>query len=549
MSLIKSILKYAIILFVIAFAVVSILAGIMLLFPNVKLFGFRYAASKTGSAIIVNNATVSSVTVETNNFDIVVLPNSEEGVSKNNRLRMVIENRYTGFSNAKYNKEIMNQTLVLNLTTNEYVPFTEFKDLNLSNFRTSEGNYVIKIKEPTGLISYGNSKISIYVPENAENVAYNLKTNKGAIKFIKNAIHINESLSTSDITIDVKSALGSFNLDNAKMATGSSLNIANYIGKVDINSEQIGNVVINSNSGNFTFKNIGYEEFAGSLTVTGNNPYVRANKVYGNINFDATTGFIEIKEVAGDSIISTQNGIIRIDKALGGIETNNKSGETTIKQIGESVDISKPVNITSKSGSIKLGGSESATSEEVHGVYYLTKISAESSKVVVNNMYAKLKDFGADYNEIETTKGSVTVNFGESDDIKYLDVETSSGKITLKNIYGVVNAKTGNSSKIYAEFARFAEGKICNFTTSEGNVEVYMPDPTNDADKQYNLNILNKYNKLDIQIGNFTKEGFDGEKDNNGYYNFTKSFPENATTNNTINIKTISGEVIVEEKL
>ena len=59
---------------------------------------------------------------------------------------------------------------------------------------------------------------------------------------------------------------------------------------------------------------------------------------------------------------------------------------------------------------------------------------------------------------------------------------------------------------------------------------------------------IDSKNKLDNQIGNFIKNSFDGEKDNNGYYNFSKSFPENAVTTNTINVKTISGKVVVKEK-
>ena len=161
MELIKSLFKYLLILVVIAFGVVSILAGIMLLFPNVKLFGFRYASSKDSRAIIINSPTITEIQVETNNFDIVILPNSEENVSNNVRFRMVIENNYVGFTNSTYNDEIMNKTHILNLTTNEYVPFTEFTGANIANFMDGEGKYVIKIKEPTGLVSYGSSKISL----------------------------------------------------------------------------------------------------------------------------------------------------------------------------------------------------------------------------------------------------------------------------------------------------------------------------------------------------------------------------------------------------
>jgi len=539
MSLVKNLLKYFLILIVIIFCVAGLLTGIMFLFPNVNLFGFRFAANKDANGILLMNPEITEIQVETNNYDIVIVPNSERDIATNVRFRIVIENNFTGFTNAKYNDKTINNTMFENIETGEYIPVSEFKANNLSSFVKQTGEstkYVVKLKEPTGLMSFGSSRVVIYMPENAENVVYNLKTNTGDITFEKSSINPAQALNTSDITIDVKSYKGSFNLDNAKMAENSNLNIANYLGRVSINSEKIGNVLITSNSGNFTFKNIGYEGFAGNLTVSGNNPYVRVNTIYGNVNFDATTGFLEAKQIKGDSIINTENGIIRIDKALGGIETNNNSGETTIKQIGELNSPSKSVNIVSKSGAINLGGTA-----EGQGVYYLEKISAESSKVVVNNMYSS-------FSEIETTKGSVTVNFATSEGTKNLKVTTNSGAITLKNIYGAIDAKTGNSSKIYAEFSKLALGEASSFATDEGTIELVMPAPTDSADKQYVLNALNRQNKLNVQVGNFTKTSFDGEKDAQGYYNFNKIFPENVATTNTINVKTNSGKIIVKEK-
>lgn len=543
MELIKNLLKYFIILLVLIFCIFGILAGIMFLFPSVNLFGFRFAGSKDSSAIILNTPTLTEIEVETNNYDIVIMPNSESGIASNNRMKLVIENNYTGFSNAKYNNETINKTLVQDIETNEYIEFSEFTPQNLSSFNNG-GKYVIKLKEPTGIISYGSSRVVIYVPENAENVVYNLKTNKGDIVFAPNSIKPTENLNTGDITINVSSYRGSFNLDNAKMAENSNLTITNYLGRVKINSEKIANVVISSNSGNFTFKNIGYQGFAGTLTVSGNNPYVRVDTIFGNVNFDATTGYLQAKEIKGDSIINTDNGIIKIDKALGGIISSNNSGETIIKQIGENTNDYKGVNIISKSGAITLGGTKDA-----EGVYYLTKISAESSKVTIHNMYAVTRNVAdLDYNIIETTKGSVTVNFADTIQEKYLKVTTNSGAITLRNIYGEIDAKTSKSSKIYAEFSSLAEGKVSNFRTDEGTIELIMPAPTNSTDKQYVLNAQNRQNKLDVEIGNYSKSSFDGDKDQDGYYNFTKIFPDGVTTTNTINAKTNSGKIIVKEK-
>lgn len=534
MELIKNLLKYLIILLCLVVGAVSIMAGVLFLVPNARIFNFRYVANHNSNVVNYANMNLTKVNIETNNYDIVVMPNSLQGVDTNSSFKLIIKNNYTGFANN------INQTLIEKLSGSEdkeYLNIQDFKEANFSAFKNGT-ELTLKLIEPMGLVSYGSSKVIVYMPENLTGVEYNLATNKGDIIFAKNSNKSSQKISTSNITINVKSAKGSFNLDNTKMENGSSLFISNYIGKVNINSENIGNVIINSNSGNFTFKNIGYDGFnGGNLTISGNNPYVRVDTVYGKVDFKTTTGFLQVKNIRDVLIAETQNGIIRIDKALGGLQISNNSGETTINQIGSDVLSKKSTTIISKSGTIKLGGDEQSAAK---GVYALDKITAQSSKVIVNNLYAETS-------EIETTKGSVLVNFALTDQAKDLKVYTVSGAITLNNVYGTIDAKTQKSSKISANYAKFVLGSTSSFETDEGIIELTLPAPTNDIQKQYNLNLKTRVNKVDVNVGGFNLTSFASEKDNEGFYNFTEVFPEDVQTTTTLNLKTNNGKLIVKE--
>jgi len=532
MELIKKMLKYLFILIIIAVLACSIMAGVLFLFPNASLFGFRFASGHKENIAIETSSVITKVNVETNHFNIVIKPNCDESKSSpdNENLRVVINNDYTGYS-----KNGLNSVQIKKVDTDEFLDASKFDNVSLAHFKNGD-ELTLVLNEPDGVISYGSSSVIVFLPENATGVEYNLKTNTGKISFEKNNFDESKTISTKNITLSVASAFGSFSLDNASMQDGSDLIISNYIGRVEINSEKIGNVKINSNSGNFTFKQIGYEGFdGGNLTVEGNNPYVRVTgTVFGSVTYtNVTTGFVEIGTIQGDLIYESKNGILRVDKILGSVNTDNESGETTIKQIGDGSVTSTSANIKGKSGAINLGTDDTK-------IYYLSYVKTDSGRVVIKNLASSVSQ------EIETTKGSVEVEFSEDENQKDLKVSTESGSVTLKKVYGKMNITTGNSSKIYAEMVAISTES--NFVTDGGEVELVLPAPTTAENRKYKLAIMNKQkNKMDIKIGNFAKTEFDGEQDENQFYHFSQVFPQEETTENIINIKSNSGLIKVHE--
>ena len=531
MDLIKKMLKYFFILVIIAVLACSLIAGILFLFPSLSLFGLKFASNHEENIAEEINSSVTKVNIETNHYNIVVKPNSDKNSESpdNLNLRVLINNDFTGYS-----KNGITNVGIKKNGSEDFLDASEFDSVNLAHFKNGEELTLI-LSEPEGIISYGASSIVVFLPENASGVEYNLKTNTGKISFSKNSYDESKVVSTKNITLSVSSARGSFNLDNASMQDGSDLTISNYIGRVDINSEKIGNVIINSNSGNFTFKSIGYVGFSGgNLKVEGNNPYIRVtDTVFGNVTYtNVTTGFVEINTIKGDLVYESQNGILRVNKILGSVQSSNDSGETTIKQIGDGVVIPSSANIISKSGTISLGTDETK-------LYYLSQVKNETGRVIIKNLAVSVAE------DIITTKGSVEVAFADDDVKKDLKVTTVSGAVTLKNVSGKMDIKTENSSKIYAHFLSFKDES--SFVTDGGEVELVLPAPTNAEDKQYELNLSNRQkNKLNVSIGAFSQTSFEGEQDENLFYNFVKAFPD-GTSGVKIFVKTNSGMIKIHE--
>ncbi len=529
MELFKNILKYLLILVAIFILGCSLIAGILFVFPKATIFGFRYTANKEENVEIISDATVTKVNISTSNYDIRLIPNSQQNLETNKNLRIVIKNSYMGFTNNK----VVETQLKSGDSEEKTIAVSEIDRTENKEVYYKDGILNLNLVEPKGVISFNNSQIIVYLPENAENVEYNLSTEKGKITFEKSEINEGKLISTSNINISVKNIRGSFSLDNAKMSNGSVLKIQNYLGRVNINSDYISNVEISSNSGNFNFKNIGYDGLDGDLVVSGNNPYVRANSITGNVKFETTTGFIETEEIKKDAVITTKNGIVRLSKILGGLELRNDSGETAIGQIGDGIT-KKSVKIYGKSGLISLGGDESKI------VYNLNSLTTETGKVIIKNLAE------TNVEEISSTKGSINIEFVNNDKQKSSKVKSSSGNIEIKNINGQVDCETSKGT-INATFIKyFGES---NFKTNSSNIQLQLTSPTDDASKQVELNAKNKENKLSVNVGAYSKNKFDGAKDGEGYYNFVQKFPIDCETANKINIVTNSGKIIVKENV
>lgn len=549
MDLIKNLLKYLFILVGIAAFILIILASIMFFVPSVTIFGYRFRDSHNSYVLQLQNLTeVNTITVKTNAYNIRILPNTDSASPSD--FRIVIKNNYVGFVNSENETLLVNNEDVKNFTTLSENAFLERQlDSNSNPVIVDDeevkipGSYVFDLTEVSGIMTYGNSTINIYVPQTFGSVDYNLETNKGVINFAKNTENTYQKVSTGNINIKVNSNRGSFSLDNVNMKSTATLDVKNYLGRIKINSDIGGSVKISSKTGSFLFNNIGSSESTGIedstlsservvLLISGDNPYVTFNNLNGSLKFTSKSGTVEGNNVSGDIITETEGGFLRINKMIGGALISTTSGEVKINQIGNESNLERSINISTQTGNINLGGTE--TEGAIFGK--ISSVTTKSGKITLNNVKN-------DLNRIESTSGSININFEKSNTIKNAVISSNSGAINISNINGEISASTSNSSAINASY--YLIGGASNFTTDNGNINLTLVAPTDEANKQYELKMMNKSDKVDVKIGAYELTTFNGIEKVDGYYVATQSFPTSAENPFVITSKTNSGKITI----
>ena len=559
MSLIKGLFKYLFILLGLLALGVAILAAVMFFVPSVSIFGYRFKSSHAEHTISLAETTdINKVTIKTSAYNINVKPNTNS-ISPNT-FYITIKNNYTGYANSKNDEVLINGQKIseINKFTNDSI---------LENKVDAEGNvvmngdqpvkiagsYMIDLTELSGIISLGGSNVTIYVPQTSHYIDYTLETRSGKISFSKVA-GSDSKVKTNNLNISTTSARGTFSLDNVEMVSTATLEIKNFLGRIQINSDIGGSVKISSKTGSFMFNNIGTEGVSSiegetvesgtkqvMLLITGDNPYVSFKKLNGSLKLTSPSGIVEGEIVNGDIISNSTNARIEVAKLLGGCNIQTKQGNVIINQVGESIAELRPINITTTTGEVKLGQEKKIVRDEetiTYGYVYgkVSTIVTTSGKVTLDNVLNHIDN-------ISTDNGYVNVTFAKNSTVKNANISTKSGAININNIYGNVVAKTENSAPINASYYQI--GGSSDFTTDEGNIKLTIFAPSDESSKQYRLSMKSKSNKFDCQIGNYTLTKLGEETKVDGYYTTQNNFPTDATPTFTLNLKTNAGKIIV----
>lgn len=554
MSLIKGLIKYLFILIALLALGVGILATVMFLVPSVEILGYRFKAShETYSFVLTESNDINKIKIITSGYNINIKPNTNQLTP--NAFFIDIVNNYTGYSNSENDEVLVNGKKVSDVDKFSKENLLENKVdeegniiMNGENPQKIAGSYVIDLTELSGVLSLGSSNVTLYVPQNKNYVDYSLETKSGKISFPK----VNDSTSkvkTNNLNISTTSPRGTFSLDNVEMVNTATLEVENFLGRININSNIGGSVKISSKTGSFIFNDIGTEgvskiedeSVSGAnevmLLITGDNPYVSFKKLNGSLKLTSPSGIVEGEIVNGDIISNTKSARIEVAKILGGCNIQTEQGVVIINQIGENINELRPINITTKTGEIKLGLEKIVGEKTYKNIYgKISTIVTTSGKVTLANVLNNI-------NSVSTESGIVNVSFVKNDTIKNANITTLSGAINIENINGNITAKTENSAPIKASY--YLIGGKSTFTTDEGDINLTIFAPTNATTKQYKLDMKSKSNKFNCEIGKYTLSKLDETSKVEGYYQTQQNFPSDAQNPYTLTLKTNMGKIIV----
>lgn len=449
MELIKKIIVSVLTLVGIALAALIICAGVLVVFPDTKIFGVSY----------INTTNKNPIMSTVNDIDIDAL-----------------KDVYTvEILAGDYNVELTQNTGDLEYVKaelkNNVVGFTKEMDSNKEakldvKYDDATSKLTFTVSEPSGLFLKRDTVLKISFPAQMLDKKVNVisKTNKGITTFGTSET----PLKVNDVTASCDSAKGGVELDDALI--GGDLYIKNILGRINVKNEIKGVVTIDSTIGTYTFNKINDLVVVAGDDGKTNNPAITLNECR-NVNWTSDSGSLVVRNcVIGDIDATTKNANFNIAKTIGAVKIEGTNANVDIAQVGNFVedstseynsynwkDASKDISNTrvvmianSDSGNINIGRS-----------YFELALSTSKGKVDVKNAMRKV--------DVETKSGSINVEFVDGENTitsneldtyivnhftTYLDSTEKIESLIVKTVDGPVNVTNiRNSIKIEAESA------------------------------------------------------------------------------------------------
>lgn len=457
MNLIKKILGMVFIILGILICGVIICAGVLIVFPNTKIFGYSYLnttkiANELDFVENLNNLSTKNgesytFVVESGNFDIKVLTYSEG----TDQVKVELDNKVIGFTNS--------------MDSNK-------KARVLVNYDDTSKTCTMKVFEPNGLFLKRDTTLKVYLPKNFyknNQITFNTTTKNGTAIFgDKNEAN---SIILQNVTCECENIKGSVDFQNVDVK--GDVKIKNILGQIRVDKNLSGNVIIDSTIGTYYFKNIANLTVLAGEDGKVNNPAITVENC-NNLTYKAQSGLLNVKGIVNGKIdITTNNAEINIDTFLKGqfyIKADN--GKVNIKNLGylnadaglSSWNISQPatIDVDKRQIVVKAG--------RVNIVKCLlpTLINLETASLNIENAYRGVG--------VNSTTGSIRVNYvahenGEDAVANYinntllpilqtetLEVVSDSGNIQLNNIQSKVDVQGRVSSQITLDFEMVIAG-------------------------------------------------------------------------------------------
>lgn len=459
--------------------------GVLYLFfvPGSNLFGITYISySRHYKANGFSISKVSTVVVNSYNYDVKILPTKEE------EIYIDVYNNSFGFV-MQQNKDVV------------LVPELKY------------GTLTFDISEPSGFSLNNNSTISLYIPEKSE---LNLKlTNNGALTTISsNSLNINNfSYSTNHGALKLESCkiLGDIDLDlndatciiNSDVETNeNNLTLSIKRGKLEALDSVFNSVNVKSNARGVIKLNICKDIEMLSKTAGGR---IEINQVQtGEIKTSDTN--VNITEVTIGIIIDlTKSGNVTIANILNEVQEGSKAITTTISTVDGNIKIDKcmaSAMLQSTHGNISVNNA------------YLTI----DTKNVYGNIYVNFANDAESYADNSSARTFISVNKnGKTTCIGTDHASVSIDKTGVGSANITFNEVHGNN----------------NFTSDAGSFIVKV-----DKTSIFNLKILTTSGNVKANLTQSPVYGGWTDKEIDEFINCNSS-------SNIIDIKSVSGSITV----
>lgn len=464
MSIVGGVLRYALVVLIIALGVAIILAGAMVLIPSFYLFGIHYIGqgnivnyevnNEAEQAELTYNAFLESdaLVINSAGYDVTIrtlreneLPLGTTASSPATSFRFSVANYLTGFAWGDVK-----------------MPYTAYGQTML------DGNLVYKIDivEPDGWLYHSQTLIEMVIDENVLKTKQliingtggdviigsefvkedevvkskmlnlnnlNIDKKKGSILF-NYTDFVSSSLGQPTITINKTEGQVSFTRD---LKSELNVTIEGGFGKIlmqDVMSASGGDgqfVKINATNSEIRFGTIhgdldlkckgGYvkgEHVTGSVDVKCTSCDVEIDNVDDYFTFESKEGSAKIGKVGKYSEILTTTGAVTLNETLGTVKVETEKGNITLGRINKSVEAK------SLYGVINITWSDELSYNSVHAADYETVVKSKYGSVSATNIIGKVV-----MQAIEQGTAAFTATFLQVNDKS--SIETNAGAVTL----------------------------------------------------------------------------------------------------------------------
>lgn len=515
MEIIKKILVSILILCGIAFAGVVICCGIMIISPSTKIFGYSYlnTNSRQPQAREFSELTTDEVNiyVETGDFNIII-KQGERNVA-------TLTNHVFGFTRAH--------------DSNKYASFDSLVD-------EANGVVELKVNEPSGLFFTRETNLTIELSKKTLFVDYNKSnpTNPRKINIVTKTQNGKSIFGTSNSTLNVQNLScsctgnkGGIDLESVKI--DGNLSITNILGRVNIKNEVGGEVTIDSSVGTYTMSKVGKLTVLPSSTNKFNAPSITVDEV-GILNYTAQGGKLKINKcLYEESNIETNDATMEINTVLKTISFVGNKANITINKLGN-FDISTSGLNSWNWSTISLkpelrGYFETNGTVHIKMNYLPVELKMNSGKAILdkslNQIIAVTQKASVNvsfYNDgnlttetsdekVNSLNNFINNNFiSKLSSIKSLDVKTSSGSVTAKNVQGTINIDA-EKAPVTVDFEKVS-GDNTIITSSKA---VNITAPVENFVLMTRMN-LNSKAKINIHFGAIKVESFNEDLSTEG---------------------------------
>lgn len=469
--MLKKLLTTVLILLGIVLGAAAICVGVMIIFPDVNIFGYYYFQDKSvyNDTLAIPATQLKNLSIETKDYHVEISQDDTLG----NNVKVEFYSKYIGLIKADEDGKLVRNALCNKQVTTDSVTLTT--------------------TEPTGIVIPSETVVKVIIGQGVNLNDLNISLNGGNFTIDENA-----SVNANNFTYERVATLGKTELGNLKV--NKSLNVNNTAGQLDFSNivASTADVNIKTRIGTFTFGDINNLKVESEVT-----PYITAGNILGEVQYFAKSGKLTANDVTGAIGVRSNSatlvfGTVKNQIDILNYDTEYKSTEKSsntsieIENLGEVGAYGQDVEINLLNGYIKVKN----VNRKANFITHNGDITL-GSKSTSTNVNADIS--------IKTNNGRVNAYFNKTNAHQFT-IEANEGSINAYNVNLSADSTIKGNGLITVHYSENMSNNL-KINGLYKDIKVYVPQ------QLFNFDLLT-LNGKNISISEVQAKSFELNKNN-----------------------------------